>query len=72
MWKWIKLLVGGKAGLIKSMDELEKPFADLIRKAQRTSGAISADGFSKELVDEVQRKACVWLDVDPKEIGLEK
>lgn len=72
MFTWLKLLLGGKAGIIKGMDELEKPFADLIRKAQRTSGAISPDGFAKELVDAVQFKMCEWLDVKPEDVGLTK
>ena len=70
MFKMLKLLVGGKKGLIRGLDELEIPFAELIKKAQATSGQISPEGFSKELVDTIQLKLCTWLDVNPKDIGL--
>jgi hypothetical protein len=71
MFQWLKLMLGGKAGIIRKMDDLEKPFADLIRKAQAKSGSISADGFSKELVDEIQGKLCDLMDVKREDVGLE-
>lgn len=70
MFKMLKLLIGGKKGLIKSMDEIEPAFAEIIKKAQKTAGDIPADQFAKEVVDQAQLKLCQWLDVDPKEVGL--
>lgn len=72
MWDLLKLAFGGKKGFIRSLDRLEQPFSELIKKAQRRSGSISADGFSKELVDEIQGKLCEWWKVDRADVGLDK
>lgn len=68
LFSWLKRY--GMKQAIKEMDELEKPFAELIRKAQATSGQISPDTFAKELVDTIQLKLCLWAGIDPKDVGL--
>lgn len=66
MIAWLKGLALG--GLIRSMDQLEAPFAAKIKEAQETAGSIPAEQFAKEVVDMVQLKACELLKLDPKEI----
>ena len=66
MIKWLKGLALG--GLIRSMDDLEAPFALKIKEAQQKASSIPAEQFAKEIVDMVQIKACELLKLDPKEI----
>ena len=71
MFKWIKVLMGGKAGLIRLLDDLEPILAAKIKDGQKKAGEIPPEAFAKELVDSIQRFLCKKLDVDPKKVGLE-
>ena len=66
MIAWLKGLALG--GLIRSMDQLEIPFAEKIKEAQRKAGSIPAEQFAKEVVDMIQLRLCAILKLDPKEI----
>lgn len=70
MLKWLKVLFGGKAGVIKLLDEFEAPLAAKIKEGQRRAAEIPPDQFAKELVDEVQLKLCRMWGVDPSKVGL--
>lgn len=66
MITWLKGLALG--GLIRSMDQLEAPFAEKIREAQAKASSIPAEQFAREVVDMVQLKACELLKLNPEEI----
>lgn len=66
----IKMFSGGVVGLIKSLDELEKPLADKIRLILARAGKIDADFIAKEIVDIFQRQLCKWTKKNPEDVGL--
>lgn len=66
MLTWIKGLALG--GLIRSLDQLEAPFAAKIKEAQEKAKSIPPEQFAKEVVDMVQMKACELLKLDPNKI----
>lgn len=66
MMTWLKGLALG--GLIRSMDQLEGPFAAKIREAQARASSIPAEQFAKEVVDMIQVKLCAVAGLDPVKI----
>ena len=64
--KWLKGLALGS--LIRSMDQLEAPFAEKIKEAQRKASSIPPEQFAKEFVDMIQLKACEYAGLDPKDV----
>lgn len=66
MITWLKGLALG--GLIRSLDQLEAPFAEKIKEAQAKANSIPPEQFAKEVVDMLQVKLCALLKLDPKKI----
>lgn len=70
MFKWLKLILGGKKAMIHELNELEAPLAGLIRQAQGKAGAVNPDEVSKMIVDHFQLFLCKKLGVDPEDAGI--
>lgn len=68
MGKWIKLLFGGKVGLIKMLDELEGPLAEEGAEIQKKVASVSPSQVSKYLIDKFQLKLCKLWKVNPKDV----
>jgi F0F1-type ATP synthase membrane subunit b/b' len=68
LFGWIKRF--GAKKIILAMDELEPVIAEKLTEAQKKFGSIPPKEFAKTLVDDIQRKLCAKLGVDPKEVGL--
>lgn len=66
MIQWLKGMALG--GAIRSLDQLEGPFASKIKEAQAKASSIPAEQFAKEVVDMVQRKACELAGLDPEKV----
>lgn len=66
MITWLKTLALGTA--IRQLDQLEPIFAAKIKESQGRLGALDAAAVSKKLVDEVQKKLCQLLKLDPEKV----
>lgn len=68
MTKWIKLLLGGKVGLIKLLDELEQPLASEGAEIQKKVASLEPTKVSKYLIDKFQIKLARVLKVKPSDV----
>lgn len=70
MLTWLKLVMGGKASLIKKMDDLEPMLTEHLESLKGKIGTMESSKIAKSIVDKIQRRLCVWMKVEPKDVGL--